>query len=141
MLGKEELMQQYLEKHRLYINTPHKEAIRAAEMLMSEGQLEGAEKILATLDSKDQLLEKLYAKLKGKSVAATLRDILEGKCKNFYQGLKGMFSLCTHLCIELEKGNMEYKPLLDDTLANIHKQLTKDIPEPTPEKAPDENRS
>ena len=123
MRDSEQVISMYMEMHRLYIDTPKKDIVAEAEGLLGEGRLEDAYALLSQLDTKEQLLEKLFEKLKGKSVADTLNNILEGKCKNFYQGLKGMFSLCTHLCIELEKGNMEYKPLLEDALANIHKQM------------------
>ena len=123
MLTEAEILKRYVELHRLYIDTPKKDIIREAETLIGAGMYKAAEAKMAVLATKEQLLESLFTKLRGKPVASTLRDVLEGRCKNLYGGLKGMMSLGTHLCIELEKGNMEYKPLLEDVLASIHKQM------------------
>ena len=124
MVSKEMVMQSYMERHMLYKDTNKLSVIQEAENLIMNGEYDKADEALKALPSKEELLDRLYVNLKGKPVAKTLRKVLEGKCDNLYQGLKGMFSLGTHICIELEKGNMEYRPLLNDTMAAIHKHLS-----------------
>ena len=74
---------------------------------------------METLPTDDQLLEKLNKHLKGKSVYKTIARTVQGKTKNVYEALKGLFSLGTHIAIECEKGNTEYKPLLDNLYEKI----------------------
>lgn len=123
MANKTEVMQKYLELHKLYKGTSKAGIIKEAEGFILEKKYDRAEALLNTLPSKDALLNKLFEELKGKPVHKTLRKIMEGKCGNLYEGLKGLFSLGTHLCVELEKGNMEYKGLLEEVLSTINKQV------------------
>lgn len=122
-MHRNDVMKKYFEMHRLYKNTDKRGIIAQAEAHIFEHKYDEAERVLNQLDSKEVLLEKLLENLRGKSVSDTLQRVLQGKCKNLYEGLKALFSLGTHLCIELEKGRMEYKPLLEDVLSSIHKQL------------------
>ena len=65
------------------------------------------------------LLEKLSRELKGKPVYKTLNRIISGKVDDF-ECLKGLFSLGTHVCIELEKGHIEYQSVLHIVYQKIY---------------------
>jgi len=121
MMNKEDLVALYLELHRLYKDTDKIGLLAEAEKLLFDGKEQEAETLLKQLPTKDQLLANLLETLKGKSVADTLKKVLNGKCKNLYEGLKGMASLMTHLCIELEKGRMEYRDLLEEVYGTFGK--------------------
>lgn len=80
------------------------------------------EKALAKLPTKEQLLTTLIESLKGKSVYKTLSAINEGKEQ---QSLKALSSLCTHIAIEIEHGNQEYKALLPNVMEKINEEIYK----------------
>jgi hypothetical protein len=62
--------------------------------------------------STEELVAALLESVKNKSVYFTLKNILTGKKADVYYSLKGLYSLATHVCIELERGNEEYVPVL-----------------------------
>lgn len=93
-------------------------AIRARSFYIAKDWA-GAASTLAQIPSCECLLEQLLEKLKGKSVYTTLRLMESGKCVNPYTALKGLLSLATHTCIELEKGNAPYALLLK----RIHERI------------------
>lgn len=78
------------------------------------------EEELNKLPSSADLLEELVEKLKGKSVAKTLKQIQEGEAGNDWTGLKGLMSLGVHLIIEREHGNTEYGILLPVILEKVN---------------------
>jgi len=63
---------------------------------------------------KEQLLQQLVEKLKGKSVYKTLIQITRDENVPRTRALKGLFSLGTHLVIEIEQGGKQYECLLED---------------------------
>ena len=65
------------------------------------------------------LVDLLVEKLKGKPVYNTLKRIRNGRAKNVYEELKGLFSLGVHVCIECERGNNEYQTLLEQVYRKI----------------------
>jgi S-adenosylmethionine/arginine decarboxylase-like enzyme len=67
------------------------------------------------------LLEELLNKLTAKPVYKTIHRIIEGKAKSRGEELKGLYSLAVHICIELEKGNNKFVPLLNDVQGKINK--------------------
>jgi len=85
------------------------------------------EELLAKLPSELMLLNQLVEKLENKSVYPTLKKIAEGKAKNNYQALKGLFSLGTHTAIECEKGNIEYRALFPDLCSRIMAMVAKEV--------------
>ena len=91
--------------------------------LHNKGEEEAAKQRLGSLPSMDQLLSQLLKKLEGKSVHTTLTKIARGSVKSEWQTLKGTFSLGTHVAIECEHGNTEYKPLLFDVYEKLGKLL------------------
>ena len=73
--------------------------------------------------TQDQLMAQLVEKLKGKSVYHTLKAISEGKVDSPDRALKGLFSLGTHIAIELEQGNKEFGMLLPALHVKIGKLI------------------
>ena len=118
-----QVKQLYLELHKLYKNTDKMSILQTAEREIINSDYEAAERIMETLPNREQLLTKLMGHLQHKSVHRTLERIMNGKTANLYESLKGLFSLGTHICIELEKGNMEYRGLLDEVLESIQRNL------------------
>lgn len=74
---------------------------------------------MITEERKEALVNALLETVKNKSVYTTLRNMLTGKNTDIYYSLKGLFSLATHVSIELEKGNKEYLPVLADVFDKI----------------------
>ena len=64
--------------------------------------------------AKQDLLDRLGEILHGKSVEKTLTRMQQHKTVNQWEDAKGLCSLMTHVCIEMEKGNMEYLPILKE---------------------------
>ena len=122
-MNKKEVMTKYVELHELYKDTNRVDEIRKIEALLLEDKLEEAGELMKNLPDKSALQERIYVHLQGKPVYDTLKKVLAGKCTNLYEGLKGLFSLGTHISIEMEKGHMEYKVLLDETLSAIHNYM------------------
>jgi hypothetical protein len=119
----QDIVQRYTQLYEIYKHTNKKHLLTKAENLMLEGNYEEAEKVMDSMSSKEQLLENLYKELERKPVHKTLRRVLAGKCDNLYEGLKGLFSLGTHMCIELERGNLEYKTILEELHQKIGRYL------------------
>lgn len=117
------VQQKYLEIHRLYSKTERMSELSEAENAILCGDYDQADQILSQFETKDQLLAKLFEEIKGKPVHKTLKRVMENRSKNVYESLKGLFSLGTHICIELERGNLQYRVLLEDVLDSIHKNL------------------
>lgn len=113
----------YLEIHKLYSKTERSPELMEAENAILRGDYDQADQILSNFETKDQLLAKLFEEIKGKPVHKTLKKLMENRSKNVYESLKGLFSLGTHICIELERGNLQYRVLLEDVLDSIHKNL------------------
>jgi len=103
--------------------TTFEEKVRQAMNLYLEKRYVDLEQVLNTLPTREQLLEGLIEKLKEKPVYKTLRKISDNKTDNVWETLKGLFSLGTHICIELEKGNLEYRGILCDVYEKIGRIL------------------
>lgn len=85
---------------------------KRAEELFERGEFTLCKKELDKLPNSAQLLETLVSKLKDKHLYKTLRKIQEGKVPNDLLTAKGLSSLLTHVIIEVEQGNNEYKVLI-----------------------------
>jgi hypothetical protein len=83
------------------------------------GDFERSSLLLEELPRREKLLGELIEKLEGKPVYKTLEKISKGRSENEWETLKGLFSLGTHICIELEKGNYEYRGVLADVYERI----------------------
>jgi hypothetical protein len=71
----------------------------------------------------NRLFTCLLESIKHKSVYTTLKNVLSGKKTSTYYTLKGLFSLATHISIELEHNKLEYLPLLKEVNEKIQKIL------------------
>lgn len=94
--------------------------VELARELFERGQFDLCEKMLEKLPSDAELLRQLVKKLEGKSVAKTLKLIQEGKVGNDLVTAKGLSSLLTHVLIECEHGNMEYKVLVPNIIEKLN---------------------
>jgi hypothetical protein len=87
-----------------------------SSMFLEQNNLVMCEETLDKLPTMEKLLETLITKLKGKSVYKTLKKLHEGKEQDPLLALKGVSSLITHCCIELEHGQKEFGILLPSLL-------------------------
>lgn len=87
-----------------------------------ESKIKRVKEILEQLPTKEILLKSLVEKLKGKSVYRTLKKIEEGKISTGPDFLKGLFSLGTHVSIEVAAGHKEYRilyPVIYEKLGEV----------------------
>ena len=102
-----------IEESKRYFSTDQYQTVLSlAESFLSQGNLLSCSNMLDRLPTKDHLLESLVAKLKGKSVYKTLRQIHEKDDVSPLTKIKGLSSLITHTIIEMEAGRKEYGILL-----------------------------
>jgi hypothetical protein len=106
-----------------YFTRKYADTVELAKELFERNQLDLCEKQLNRLPSSGDLLEKLVSKLKDKHLYKTLRKIEEGKVGNDLLTLKGLLSLGTHIVIECEHGNDEYRILLPNLLEKISEMI------------------
>ena len=100
--------------------TKYDKILEAARRAADEGKLKGAQAILGTLPTDDQLLAQLVEKLKGKSVATTLERIRKREVTEGFTAMKGLSSLLTHVLIECEKGATEFRKLIPVILESLN---------------------
>jgi len=100
--------------------TKYDKILEAARRAADEGKLKGAQAILGTLPTDDQLLAQLVEKLKGKSVATTLERIRKREVTEGFTAMKGLSSLMTHVLIECEKGATEFRKLIPVILESLN---------------------
>jgi hypothetical protein len=117
------VMARYLEIHKIYGKTRHAGIVKAAEQLLLDGKYQDAYNIMKPLEGKEELLDRLCQQLKYKPVYKSLGRLIKGKCRNVHEGVKALSSLLAHICIELEKGNDEYKFLAEEIYRMIGKGL------------------
>lgn len=103
-----------------FAGTQYGKIPEAARRAANEDKLKGAQIILRTLPTDDQLLAQLVEKLKGKSVATTLERIRTGKVTGELTAMKGLSSLLTHVLIECEKGATEFRKLIPVILESLN---------------------
>lgn len=94
--------------------------VELARELFERGQFDLCGRELEKLPSGAKLLGNLIEKLKGKSVAKTLKLIQEGETKDGLLTAKGLSSLLTHVIIEVEHGNHEYKILIPNICEKLN---------------------
>jgi len=104
----------------MYFNTDqYREIVDEAKINFMSGAYDLCKKSLDQLPTKKQMMEKMMNTIEGKSVHKTLSRIVENRTKNIFEELKGCFSLGTHLAIECEKGNTEYRLLINELYERI----------------------
>lgn len=110
----------YAQKY--FLNTQYSGIVKCVEALCEDKHYHAAEVAFSALPTQKDLLEKLTHKLKRKSVYDTLVQIDEGKINSGPAFLKGLFSLGTHVAIEVEHGHKEYRclyPLIYEKLSEV----------------------
>jgi len=113
------LLNKLTEAEKYFIKKEYVDTVELARELFERGQFDLCEKELRKLPTNGELLENLVERLRGKSVYKTLKQIQEGKAGNDLLTLKGLLSLGTHIVIECEHGNTEYRILLPNLLEKI----------------------
>lgn len=106
------LFERINEASKNFKHTKYADKVTEAYYLYSQRQYDKVEAILNELPDGLQLLSNLIEELKGKSVYKTLKKIIEKRTKSKWEELKGLFSLGTHTCIAIEKGQVENRILL-----------------------------
>lgn len=123
VIDRDSVLNKYVELYELYKNTSKITILKEAEDYLVLKNYELANGVLETLETRSDLLKKLLETLKHKSVYSTLKKIISGKEIGYYEKLKGLTSMMTHLVIECEHGNVEYLALIDETYSTIGKIL------------------
>lgn len=108
---------------RYFMNSKYADILVKAHDYYNRGDEVKANHTLDRLPDKTKLLRLLMKELRGKPVEKTLRRVADGKVTDLYAVLKSLYSLGTHIVIELEKGNMEYKMLLEDVFLKIQASM------------------
>lgn len=106
-----------------FAGTKYGSKVMEAVKLYNQDKVKEANVIMDSLPTSETLMERLAPKLRGKSVYTTLKKIGRGKVESTAEVMKGLFSLGTHVCIEIEKGNLEYRMLLEDIYSRIGKDI------------------
>ena len=109
---KHKLQNRLTEAEVFFVGEKYKTSLSLASHLLEQGQLGACKDILDKLPTKDELLETLVVKLKGKSIYKTLWRIHENKDVDSLTKVKGLSSLVTHCVIEIQAGGTEYGMLL-----------------------------
>ena len=115
-----ELLGRIFEAEKYFTGDEYTDIVALARRLFNKDQFDKCGMELDKLPGTGVLLERLVKKLKGKSVSKTLRKIQEGKIEDNLITAKGLSSLFTHICIECEKGNTEYKILVPSIIEKLN---------------------
>jgi len=126
MFTSQVILNRLAKAEKYFLDTKYKAIVERAQVLFNTGSYLKAEEHLNKLPTQEQLLESLTKRLKGKSVYKTLKNISEGKVKSRAQLQKGLFSLGTHIVIEVEKGNREYRALLPMIMEKLNSSVYED---------------
>ena len=118
-----EIFDKLTEAEKYFKGTKYEYLIPALEACVEASQYAEAEKLIEQFPTTGQLLNTLIESLKGKSAYRTLKRIAENKVKDNAEMLKGLFSLGTHISIEVNKGNKEYSSLYPLVYEKIGKIL------------------
>lgn len=100
-------------------NPIYRERVGAINELYQQEEYDTALSLFAKFPDARHLMGNLIKKLKQKSVYHTLKRIVGGKCDSPYEALKGLYSLSTHCCIEIEHGATEYHIVLTEIFNRI----------------------
>lgn len=115
------LLNKLTEAKKYFTKKEYADTVELAEELFERGQFDLCEKQLEKLPGNVELLGRLVEKLKGKSVYKSLKLIQEGKAvENSLTTAKGLSSLLTHIIIECEHGNNEYKVLISNIIEKLN---------------------
>jgi len=91
---------------------PQKQEISNMLHLLEKKKYDELDKALVEFPMPEDILKELVESLKGKPVYKTLKKISEGKSKDQYTNMKGLFSLGCHAAIKMEDGQLRYGMIL-----------------------------
>jgi len=114
------LLDRVFEAEKYFTGKEYKDIVRRVRQLFDRDGFDLCIKELDKLPSSADLLERLVGKLEGKSVSRTLKKIQRGSGKDNLVAVKGLFSLGTHIMIECEQGNTEYKILVPSIIEKLN---------------------
>lgn len=100
-------------------NPVYRERVEAINELYQQEEYSMVLDLFSKFPDARHLMGSLIKKLKAKSVYHTLKRIVGGKCDSPYEALKGLYSLSTHCCIEIEHGATEYHIVLTEVFNRI----------------------
>ena len=115
-----QLLNKLTEAEKYFTKKKYADTIELARELFERGQFDLCKQQLEKLPTSVKLLEDLIGKLKDKHLYKTLRHIQEGKVGNNLLTAKGLSSLLTHIIIEVEQGNNEYKVLVPSVIEKLN---------------------
>ena len=119
MLDDYKLLNRLAEAERYFTTEKYVGIVKRARELFECGKHATCGKELDILPTNGELLERLVDKLKDKHLYKTLRKI-EGKVGNDLLTAKALSSLLTHIIIEVEQGNNEYKVLIPGVIEKLN---------------------
>jgi len=119
---KKKLLTRLLEVEKYFTQEKYSKIVKTSRRLFEQGSFNLCEEELEELPSNAKLLANLVGKLKGKSVYKTLKRIQEGegKIESGLVTVKALSSLLTHIIIECEQGNSEYKILVPSVTEKLN---------------------
>ena len=117
------LLERLSKAEKFYTKKDYSNILKSSRKAFENGQFAVCEKELDKLPSSAILLERLRDKLKDKHLCRTLRKIEEGKAGNSVLVAKGLSSLLTHIIIECEHGNTEYRILLPNVVEKLNEVI------------------
>jgi hypothetical protein len=107
----------------MYFNLPrYRPILEKAEAAYKAGDFKGTTDELNRLPTEHKLMQELVEKLKGKSIHKTLERAGKALATNL-QKLKAISSLLTHVIIECEHGNTEYRILIPKLMEQINTKV------------------
>ena len=104
-------------------NPKYRGIVERAHTLYKQGNLDECKKSISFLPTDEKLFEALAKKLEGKSVSTGIRRLSENKTKTRFENAKIYSSLLTHVLVECEHGNLEYRALVEPTMNKILESL------------------
>lgn len=122
-IEKVKLLERLVKVEKYFTKEKYFPILKQARKLFENGKFDLCDKKLNELPSSAELLEQLRNKLKDKHLCRTLRKIEEGKAENSLLVAKGLSSLLTHIIIECEHGNLEYKILIPNVVEKINEVI------------------
>ena len=108
-----EILSRLVEARMNFVGSQYWEVVESANLAFLRNDYDSCVQLLESLPNVDQLLEQLVEKLNGKRIYETIRKIVAKDLKESnILVAKGLSSLLTHVIIELEAGNLEYRCLV-----------------------------
>jgi hypothetical protein len=114
------LLSKLLEAIQYFLDSKYKNVVEEACKAWEGSDYASCEAILSKLPSSDVLLKGLVEKLRGKSVYTNLERVQSKDGELDWQALKVVSSLLTHVIIECERGNTEFRVLIPVLLEKLN---------------------